>query len=235
MRLLACALLPTSLLLLASPAPAVSFQRLLGFSGDFVSCEPWSVSADGRVVVGRSQGRAFRWENGVFTELAFRPGDQGEAFETSADGSVVVGYSTGPNGKEAFRWEAGVMTPLGDLPGGPFNSQADAVSADGTLIAGAGTTSSVLFSSFEAALFGAGGPTRLSDIAGGGPYFAIGGMSADASVMAGTLRGNRALPLRERHGAADRRPAGRKQLGLGDGGVGRRHDGDRLVRLEPRE
>ena len=37
----------------------------------------------------------------------------------SADGSVVVGYSTSANGREAFRWtEAEGMVGLGDLPGG---------------------------------------------------------------------------------------------------------------------
>ncbi len=176
----AICLLPVVGLLLASPASSATFRRLFGF-------QPWSVSADGRVVVGTRQGGAFRWEDGVFTELAFSPGDQGRATAASADGSIVVGWTVGPNGNEAFRWENGVMTGLGDLPPDPFNSSASDVTADGTVIVGAGTTSDVLFSSFEAAVWDSGGLQKLSDIAGGGPYASIGGISADGSVMAGTL------------------------------------------------
>jgi len=65
------------------------------------------------------------------------------AYGVSADGSVVVGASvidsSAPSGDrwEAFRWENGVMTGLGDLPGGVFESEGFAVSADGSVVVGA--------------------------------------------------------------------------------------------------
>jgi len=179
---------PAALLALAaslglpSSAPASSFQVLVGLPGDaFTFCRPTDVSADGRVVVGQSGNRAFRWENGVYQEVSFSPGGEAEANAVSADGSVVVGSGV-------FRSETGTMTPLGHLPGGDFASSAWAVSADGTKIAGVGAgPDSTSKSPYDAVIFGPGGAVRLSDIAGGGPYFAITAMSADGSVMAGTL------------------------------------------------
>ncbi len=57
----------------------------------------------------------------------------------SADGSIVVGRSNGPNGNEAFLWtESGGMVGLGDLPGGSFSSIAYAVSGDGSFVVGRG-------------------------------------------------------------------------------------------------
>lgn len=66
---------------------------------------------------------------------------QGRA--ASADGSVVVGWSTSASSAdEAFRWEAGVMTALGDLPGGHFSSHAFGVSADGSVVVGQSVSAS---------------------------------------------------------------------------------------------
>jgi probable HAF family extracellular repeat protein len=65
----------------------------------------------------------------------------------SADGTVVVGYGTGPAGSEAIRWTpSGGMVGLGDLPGGNFSSAATAASAHGDVIVGSGSTAD----SFEA-------------------------------------------------------------------------------------
>jgi probable HAF family extracellular repeat protein len=59
------------------------------------------------------------------------------AFGVSADGAVVVGYSSGASGYEAFRWTSGGgMVGLGDLSGGSFSSLAYGVSADGSIIVG---------------------------------------------------------------------------------------------------
>ena len=57
-------------------------------------------------------------------------------------GVVVVGWGSGPDTeREAFRWTiGGGMVGLGDLPGGNFMSLAAAVSGDGSVIAGTGST-----------------------------------------------------------------------------------------------
>jgi probable HAF family extracellular repeat protein len=63
------------------------------------------------------------------------------AYDVSADGSVVVGYSSTTNRSDraAFVWtEATGMQSLGDLPGGPLSSEAYAVSSDGRVVVGGG-------------------------------------------------------------------------------------------------
>ncbi|MDJ0560355.1 MAG: PEP-CTERM sorting domain-containing protein, partial [Microcystis sp. M53599_WE4] len=60
------------------------------------------------------------------------------AQNVSADGSVVVGQSSGAYGYEAFRWTQGTgMIGLGFLPVGGFSvSAATGVSADGSVVVG---------------------------------------------------------------------------------------------------
>jgi probable HAF family extracellular repeat protein len=121
----------------AFPAQAASFQGL-GFSpgGDPATTfsRAFGVSADGSVVVGISFGGAFRWTQA--TGMVGLGG--GVAYGVSADGSVVVGQSGG-GGFQAFRWTQGTgMVGLGDFAGGPFSSEALAVSADGSVVVGYG-------------------------------------------------------------------------------------------------
>ena len=109
------------------------------------------VSADGSVVVGyndtvvmgasgmSSSEEAFRWtRSGGMVGLGFLSGDKhSHAHGVSADGSVVVGYSTvSPSGVQAFRWtQAGGMVCLCNLPSRKM-SKAHGVSADGTVVVG---------------------------------------------------------------------------------------------------
>lgn len=100
------------------------------------------VSADGSVVVGRSEtglgDEAFRWTAaGGKTFLGDFSGGVffSEARDVSADGSVVVGFGVPGVGTEAFRWTAGGgMVGLGYLSG--FGSEAYGVSADGSVVVG---------------------------------------------------------------------------------------------------
>lgn len=89
------------------------------------------------------------WPGFLFGEIIFEtlgtlPGSvfgESEAFGVNANGSVVVGvnYRLAQDFtliQEAFRWKDGVMTGLGDLPGGNFESYAEDVSADGSVVVG---------------------------------------------------------------------------------------------------
>lgn len=87
------------------------------------------------------------------------------AYDVSADGSVVVGYSRSGSGVEAFRWTSSTgISGLGDLTGGTFSSYAWGVSGDGLTIVG----SSVGSSGLEAFRWTSGaGMAGLSDLSGG--------------------------------------------------------------------
>ena len=108
-----------------------------------------AVSGDGSAVVGYNvlaDGRleAFRWTRllgmrslgALDTNSPLIP-QYSMAYDVSNDGSVVVGHSSDPKAStQAFRWtEAGGIIGLG-YPQGAFTSSAEAVSADGSVIAG---------------------------------------------------------------------------------------------------
>lgn len=91
-----------------------SFLGLGGFDNSPVHTFARSVSPDGRVVVGTGRNvnggvETFRYtpEDG-YQKLGHLPGDTPSMFSegngVSADGSIVVGGSTQPQGFEAFRW-----------------------------------------------------------------------------------------------------------------------------------
>ncbi len=50
---------------------------------------------------------------------------------------IVGGAAISASGREAFRWTSGGgMVGLGDLPGGESDSEANGVSADGSVVVG---------------------------------------------------------------------------------------------------
>jgi uncharacterized membrane protein len=119
-------LLALALCLLGLPAAGPS-EAAPGFV-DLGTESVAAVSGNGLVAVGQHLGEAYRWQGGVTTLLGVLPGgDESAAFGVSADGSVVVGYSTfliagSPpftprvEGFEAVRWDGGVPTGLGIVP-----------------------------------------------------------------------------------------------------------------------
>jgi len=105
------------------------------------SSTAYDVSNDG-VVVGQAansagQGRAFRWQNGVMTDLGTLGGANSGAYAVTPDGRIVVGYAQNRQGRDrAFRWTLGVgMADLGTL-GGNTGSSAYAVSDNGNTVVG---------------------------------------------------------------------------------------------------
>ena len=110
--------------------------------------EARAVSANGTVVVGgttgiTTDGQAFRWTTGGGLQFLPppTPGLGATAADVSADGSIVTGHgATAQSHAEAFRWSAGSGTiGLGAMPGAPhIDTIANAISADGAVIAGFG-------------------------------------------------------------------------------------------------
>jgi probable HAF family extracellular repeat protein len=139
---------------------ATGMVGLGSLPGDTTSA-PTGVSGDGNVVVGSSVGQgtitmqAFRWTAAMNTMagLGTLPNDVSSVADaTNQNGSVVVGTSFGASsvyGQQAFIW-----TPLGGMqslqtllasvlpPNGPHGQfhllAANAISADGTVVAGDG-------------------------------------------------------------------------------------------------
>jgi probable HAF family extracellular repeat protein len=155
-----------------------------------------AASADGSVIVGRlstggSIGTAFRWtqSTGVVslgtlpTLSTYYP--YSDARGVSSNGQVIVGSSSfGAGNMQAIRWtQVEGMVGLGDLPGASVHSSATAVSADGLVIVGWGTSTS----GTEAFRWtAASGMTGLGDLPGGTFSSTATACSADGSVVVGT-------------------------------------------------
>ena len=147
------------------------------------------LSADGSVVVGTGSpasplgtvNHAFRWTaiDGM-VDLGTLPGGvNSDAFDVSADGTVIVGQSD----LRAFRWTSGEgMVNLGLLPGGSFISEAHAVSADGSVIVG---ESSVPGGGVAFRWTSGGGMVSLGDLPGGALASQANEVSADGTIVVG--------------------------------------------------
>jgi probable HAF family extracellular repeat protein len=113
------------------------------------------VSADGSVVVGGNRqsfsgaSEAFRWtQGGGMVELADLPGGViSEAYDVSADGSVIVGRGYTATNVDAAIWYGGAIQSIKDLLSQSLGTALDgwqlhtarAVSADGRTVVGSGT------------------------------------------------------------------------------------------------
>ena len=179
---------------------ADEFQGLGGLHAGG-SSEALGVSADGSTVVGRATTgvgdtlHAFRWDTTTRTmqDLGTLSGGalfDSVAYDVSADGSFVVGYSDLSGGREAFRWSAATntMIGLGDLPGGTEVSTAFGVSADGSVVVGDGRSAN----GTEAFRWTAarGGMIGLGDLPDGDFDSQAFDVSADGSVVVGRGYGN---------------------------------------------
>jgi len=157
----------------------------------------YGVSADGSVVVGRSESadsgfttEAFRWtQTEGMVGLGDLPGGHFEsrANGVSPDGTLLVGQSVTAAGREAFRWTAeGGLVGLGSLGDiGGAVSDGTAVSADGTVLVGS-SESTESYPHPEAFRWAPdGGMVGLGDLPGGPFRSKAYDVSADGSVVVG--------------------------------------------------
>lgn len=150
------------------------------------------VSADGRVIVGASDGiggghlRAFR----AALDREWQPimSEPSSASAVSGDGTVVVGIVHLQGVDRAFAWsEAAGMRLLDDLDGGIQSAIAYGVNTDGTwIVGGSSSGSSDPEYAYEAVLWSSTGKaTALGDLPGGDYASEARGVSADGSVVVG--------------------------------------------------
>ncbi|MBC8134206.1 MAG: hypothetical protein H7X95_14585 [Deltaproteobacteria bacterium] len=130
----------------------------LNRSGNYMSAEAFSVSADGSVATGRMYASAtpdtdptmvaFRWVSGLNTTIIPNaPGiDLAEGKAINGDGTVIVGLARGtPGGSyQTFRWTAASGTAV--LVSG-FGFGNLGVSTDGNKFCGSGAAGALLWSS----------------------------------------------------------------------------------------
>jgi probable HAF family extracellular repeat protein len=127
---------------LAQPASIVSVGVLPGTTtGNYSTAD--AVSADGSVVVGTSNYRAYRWTalGGMQDLGVLSGGTNSYGRAVNADGSVVVVRSQSPQGTFGARWTAqGGLQSIG-VATGTTGSDGLAISADGSIIVGSSYSS----------------------------------------------------------------------------------------------
>lgn len=140
-----------------------------------------------------------------FTALGQLPGGTySQPAAISADGSTIVGKASSSTASQtAFRWTAaGGLVDLGDLPGGTVDSYATAVCADGSVIAGHGTSAgqplpgggSTALTNEGFRWTAAGGLVGLGSFSGS-PYGSDArAVSADGSVIVGAATAANGFP-----------------------------------------
>lgn len=177
-------------LLVTTPADAQwSFKSLGDFTNGPFQSEAYDVSDDGKSVVGggnnADNNKAFYW-----TLLGGMAQIENSALYShssaiSADGSVAVGWiwNQATNRVDAYRWtESDGAVPIGDLSGGNFESYANDVSADGSVIVGQGHSNL----GYEATRWTAAtGQVSLGDLDGGSYHSCAFGISRDGTTIVG--------------------------------------------------
>lgn len=170
----------------------------------------FDISDDGTVVVGFGEyfspphnntfREAARWVNGSPQRLGFLgmgPVAISDATGVSADGSIIVGYSTfdggGPFDYKPFRWETGVMSEINVPADWSPLALATGISADGSTIIGYGISN---LGGYQGFYWRNGTAVGLGDLGDGKANAYAFGVSADGSVIvgsSGSAEGSRAF------------------------------------------
>jgi uncharacterized membrane protein len=195
-RLHATRLLAALSLLAASRAmadpPAIAS---VGVFTNGVTSAAEAVSADGLVVVGTTDQRAFRWtaSGGLLDLGALSGGTRSFGRGTSADGSVVIVRSESSAGIRGAIWTAQQgLQSIGVLPGGS-SSDALAINADGTAVVGSSDEPYFNPQTFTTTLVGhavrwtlAGGMSRITGPSSTGTPSWATSISSDGLAAAGS-------------------------------------------------
>jgi uncharacterized membrane protein len=143
-----------------------------------------AVSHDGTVIVGRQESYwALRWAPGVqvITDSKQGPYRSVQAMAVSADGQIVAGSG---GAHRAWLWtETGGFLDLGELPGGVNYYSSEAISYDGSVVAGQVR----IDGGYEAWRWTAHqGMVSLGSLPGAAEWdYAVTGMSADGQIIIG--------------------------------------------------
>lgn len=160
--------------------------------GGLFRSEALDVSADGTIIVGtarsadRSRTEGFRWEDDFMSDVGTFDAGWSSSYPSaiSADGSTIAGGGTSPIGFQAFVWTVtGGLVGLGDLPGGEFQSDANDVSADGSVVVGNSQTGNGDGEAFHWSP--QTGMVGLGFLPGGGSFSSASAVSADGTVIIG--------------------------------------------------
>jgi probable HAF family extracellular repeat protein len=174
-----------------------SFQGLGDLSGGDYHSEAWGVSPDGSMVVGYGTGsdnwEAVRWNPDIGMDslgvvIDGNAYDKTIANAASTGGEVIVGNGYIGLSARAFRWtDNNGMVGLGTLPGGYANSQARAVSENGTVIIGSAQNSARKYEAFR--WTAEQGMIGLGDLPGGTFQSTAYDVSDDGTVIVGKSNG----------------------------------------------
>lgn len=190
MKLIVVASIVSAGALVGSAYGQASFTPVGDLTGSIVSSQASAISGDGTTVVGMSLSasgqEAFRWRGGAISGLGDLPGFNFESFArgVSYDGNTVVGNgSSGADGNVGFLWRQGSgMQSLRDLNFGATLARAFAVSGDGQVAAGYGTSPAGREST---RWLNSSSPTTMGDFAGGTVWAESRAVNADGSVIVG--------------------------------------------------
>lgn len=168
------------ILVMACWSQAATFQGLGAVSN---TNDSWSVaygvSPDGKVVVGTSNGNAFRWQDGQMQSLGSLTGDFccSAAYAASENGSKVVGWSTLPNPANIapFQWTSDESMALLD---DQLLGTAQDISANGDIVVGRTASEAYLWTTQQ-------GIQLLGDLPGGLDYSHALAISPEGSTVVG--------------------------------------------------
>jgi uncharacterized membrane protein len=132
------------------------------------------VSDDGKIVVGISASRAFRWTAASGMQLL--PGSQAFAADISKDGKVIGGHVTSVNGIQASLWIDGMLTLLVDPTGNSHLVDVRDLNTDGSVVVGIASSPIGYPEAFRWSADGVARMGTLSD-----PY----GVTGDGSIIVG--------------------------------------------------